>query len=164
MTEKICYNNINISVGGVDLMEFLVALIVIIVFCKILGISNEMLITGGLALIELAIIAMLLLFLYFCLNLLFTKSKKAEFICKGKPEGYKFNVAYYRIDGEEYPCVFPCESGIAYRTNHTYKVRYSKKLNKVFDIWSILTCVIGLIFSIAAVYFSLQIISFAAIL
>lgn len=142
-------------------MEFLVALIVIIVFCKILGISNEMLITGGLALIELTIIAMLLLFLYFCLNLIFTKSRKAEFIRTGKPEGSKFNVAYYLIDGKEYPCVFPRESGIAYKTNHTYKVRYSKRLNKVFDIWSILTCVIGLIFSAFAVYFSLQIISLA---
>lgn len=145
-------------------MEFFVALIVIIVFCKILGISNEMLITGGLALIELTIIAMLLLFLYFCLNLIFTKSKKAEFIRTGKPEGSKFNVAYYRIDNEEYPCVFPRESGIAYKTNHTYKVRYSKRLNKVFDIWSILTCIIGLIFSAVAVYFSLQIISLATIL
>lgn len=144
-------------------MEFILVLIVIIVLCKVIGISNEILIMCGLALIELAIIAMLLLFLYFCLHLLFTKSKKAEFLRTGKPDGSKFQVAYYLVDGEEYPCVFPRESGIAYKINKICTVRYSKRLKKVYDIWSILTCIIGLAFSIMAVYFSLQILSFAAL-
>lgn len=143
-------------------MEFFIVLIVIIVLCKIIGISNEYLIMGGLALVELAIIAMLLLFVYFCLHLLFTKGRKAEFIRTDKPEGSKFQVAYYLIDGVEYPCVFPRESGLAYKINKKCTVRYSKRLNKVYDIWAMLTCIIGLAFSVMAVYFSLQILSFVA--
>lgn len=144
-------------------MEFILVIVVIIVLCKIIGISNEILIMCGLALVELAIIAMLLLFLYFCLHLLFTKGRKAEFLRTGKPDGKKFQVAYYLMDGEEYQCVFPRESGIAYKINKTCTVRYSKRLNKVYDIWSMLTCIIGLAFSITAVYFSLQILSFVAL-
>ena len=48
-------------------MELILVLIVVIVLCKILGVSNEMIIAGGLVLIELTIIAMLLLFLFFYL-------------------------------------------------------------------------------------------------
>lgn len=144
-------------------MEFILVIIVIVVLCKVIGISNEIMIMCGLALVELAIIAMLLLFLYFCLHLLFTRSKKAEFLRTAKPEGSKFQVAYYLVEGKEYPCIFPRESGIAYKINKTCTVRYSKRLNKVYDIWSTLTCIIGLAFSIMAVYFSLQILSFAVL-
>lgn len=145
-------------------MEFILALLVVIVFCKILGISNEFLVLGGLILVELAIIAMFLLFTYFCLHLLFTRKKKASFVRSGKPENSKFQVAYYLVDGEEYPCIFPKEAGLMYRTDHFYNVYFSKKLRKVYDIWAILTCISGLVFSIAAVYFSFRIISFAALL
>lgn len=145
-------------------MEFVLALIIIIVLCKVLGISNEFLVLGGLILVELTIIAMLLLFVYFCLHLLFTKRKKASFIRSGKPEKGKFQVAYYLVDGEEYPCIFPKEAGLTYKTDRCYNVYFSRKLKKVYDIWAILTCISGLFFSIAAVYFSLRIISFAAVL
>lgn len=144
-------------------MEFILVVAVIFVLCKSLGISNQVLIAGVAVLVELTIIAMLLLFFYFCINLIFTRRKKAVFIRTGKPEGSKFQVAYYLIDGIEYPCIFPCESGISYKANHTYNVLYSKRMNKVYDIWSMLTCIIGFAFSSAAVYFSLQIISLAAI-
>ncbi|MCM1132593.1 MAG: hypothetical protein NC340_03885 [Ruminococcus flavefaciens] len=144
-------------------MEFIISLIVIIVLCKVIGISNATLIAGGLCLIELAIIAMLLLFIYFCLHLFFAGRKKAVFVRTDKPEGSKFQVAYYLIDGEEYPCVFPRESGLAYKTDRTCTVWYSKRLKKVYDIWATLTCIIGLAFSIMAVYLSLQILSFAAV-
>ena len=157
-----CYNIVSI-LYGVGLMEFIIVLIVVIVLCKVIGISNEILIMCGLGLIELAIIAMLLLFLYFCLHLLFTKSKKAEFVRTAKPEGGKFQVAYYLVDGVEYPCIFPRESGLAYKVNKQCTVRYSKRLNKVYDIWSMLTCIIGLAFSIMAVYFSLKVFSMVAI-
>lgn len=145
-------------------MELVLSLLVIIVLCKVLGVSNEFLILGGLILIELAIIAMLLLFIYFCLHLLFTKKKKASFIRSDKSENSKFHVAYYLVDGEEYPCVFPKEAGLMYRKGHFYNVYFSKKLRKVYDIWAILTCISGLVFSIAAVYFSFRIISFAALM
>lgn len=145
-------------------MEFVLVLIVIIVLCKVLGISNEFLVIGGLALIELTIIAMLLFFVYFCLHLLFTKRKKASFTRSGKPENSKFQVAYYLVDGKEYPCIFPKEAGLNYRKERHYNVYFSRKLKKVYDIWAVLTCIIGLFLSAAAVYFSLKIISFASAL
>ena len=60
-------------------MEFVLVLAVIIVICKILGVSNEMIVAGGLVLIELTIIAMMLLFAYCCVRMIFTKRKKARF-------------------------------------------------------------------------------------
>lgn len=134
-------------------MELLVGIIVIIVLCKILGVSNFVLILCGLGIIELIIIAMLLFFIYSTFHLLLTKKCNANFTKIDTPKKGKFKVAFYEINGEEYPCVFPREAGFssAYRTDKVYKVRYSKYLKKVYDIWAVITCFVGLIFSIMAV-------------
>lgn len=134
-------------------MELLVGIIVIIVLCKILGVSNFVLILCGLGIIELIIIAMLLFFIYASFHLLLTKKCSANFTKIDTPEKKKFKVAFYEIDGNEYPCVFPREAGFssAYKTDKVYKVRYSKYLKKVYDIWAVITCFVGLIFSIMAV-------------
>jgi hypothetical protein len=134
-------------------MEVLIGIIVIIVLCKILGVSNFVLILCGLGIIELIIIAMLLFFIYSTFHLFLTKKCSANFTRIDTPEKGKFKVAFYEIEGEEYPCVFPHEAGFStvYRTDKVYKVRYSKYLKKVFDIWATLTCFVGLIFSIITV-------------
>lgn len=65
------------------------------------------------------------------------------------------------IDDKEYPCVFPKESGLTsnmYRTDRVYNVRFSKTLKKVYDMWAMITCIVGLIFSVAAVIFTFEII------
>ena len=147
-------------------MEIVVALLVIIVLCKILGVSNEMLVIAGLGLIELTIIAMMLLFAFFCIRMLFTKRVKASFTRVDKAPKGNFKVAYYMVDGEEYPCVFPSEmilNDLMYRTDKTYHVLFSKRSKKVFDFWTILTCIIGLLFSSFAVYFTVQIVSLVTI-
>lgn len=143
-------------------MEIIVVLVVILVLCKVLGVSNEMIIMGILALTGLTIVAMLLFFVFFCLQLLFAKRKKGRFSRIGKPEGGKFAVAYYYIDGVEYPCVFPKES---FTTKKTYCAErestlfYSKILKKVFDIWAVITCIVGLFFSVFAVLFTLRLLA-----
>lgn len=141
-------------------MEVFVALVVIVVICKILGVSNFVLILGFLGIIELLILLMFLFFVFHTINLIFTKKKTAEFTKIDTSKKGKFKVAFYKIDGEEYPCVFPKESGFssAYSTEKTYKVRYSKNLKKVYDIWAVATCIVGLIFSITAVVITISII------
>ncbi len=142
-------------------MELIIGLIVIIIICKILGVSNFVLILGGLGIIELLIIAMALFFIYYTLHLFFTKKSDANFTKIDLPPKGKFKVAYYMINGEEYPCIFPKESGISsnlYKPDKTYKVRFSKSLKKVYDKWAVITCAIGLTFSIAAIITTLSII------
>lgn len=143
-------------------MELVIALIVIIVFCKILGVSNEMLVLGGLALIELTIVLMMFMFAYFCVKMLFTKRRVAKFTRVDKAQRGNFKVAYYEVDGIEYPCIFPSEMILndkMYRTDRTYKVLLSQRSKKVYDIWTILTCIIGFIFSAFAVFLTMQIVS-----
>jgi hypothetical protein len=141
-------------------MEILLAIIIIIVICKILGVSNFVLILCGLGIIELIIIAMFLFFIYHTLHLFFTKKRNANFVKIDKPKKGKFKVAYYEIENEEYPCVFPMEASFSssYREEKIYSVRYSKLLKKVYDKWAVMTCFIGLIFSIVAIAITFSII------
>lgn len=142
-------------------MEIIIGLIVIIIICKILGVSNFVLILCGLGIIELVIIAMTIFFIYFTMHLFFTKKSDASFTKIDLPPKGKFKVAYYKINDEEYPCIFPKESGFSskmYKTDKIYKVRFSKSLKKVYDKWAMTTCAVGLIFSIAAVITTFSII------
>lgn len=135
-------------------MEFLLALIVIIVLLKILGVSTVYIIAGGLVLIGLAIVGMALLFIYCIVRLSFSKRKIARFVRIDTPENSRFKVAYYSLDGQEYPCFFPSEMILndqMYRKDRTYRVMFNKRMGKVFDVWSIITCILGLIFSVSAV-------------
>ena len=143
-------------------MELVIALIVIIVFCKILGVSNEMLVLGGLALIELTIVLMMFMFAFFCVRMLFTKRKEARFTRVDKALKGSFKVAYYEVEGTEYPCIFPSEMILndkMYRTDRTYHVLLSKRSKKVYDKWTVLTCIIGFLFSAFAVFLTMQLVS-----
>ena len=127
----------------------------IIVLCKILGISNITLITAALAIIALLIFLMMLVFAFFCLNLLFSTPRKAVFTREYKPSNSRFSVACYSFDGKEVPCIFPMESAMKSRLYNPKKscfIMYSRLLRRVFDIWSILTCILGLAFSGSATF------------
>ncbi|MBR3970347.1 MAG: hypothetical protein IKJ87_04640 [Ruminococcus sp.] len=144
-------------------MEILIGIVVIVVLLKILGVSNFALILLGLIFLELLLVFMLLFFVFCCFHLLFSKTKQAKFTKFGIPPKGRFTVAYYDIDGAEYPCIFPKESGYtskSYKTDKIYKVRYSKFLKKVFDVWSICTCILGLLFSVIAVIVTLNIFNY----
>ncbi|HAE51779.1 MAG TPA: hypothetical protein DCG30_00805 [Ruminococcus sp.] len=145
-------------------MEFILVIAVIFVLCKIFGVSDFYLYLGALGIVELAIIGMALLFIYFCIRLMFSKSKKAEFthFDKRQSEKMPFTVAYYKIDDEEYPCVFPSEMVFTekmYRKNKKCTVMYNKRMNAVFDIWAIITCLAGLVCSNLAVIATVYIFS-----
>lgn len=62
-------------------------------------------------------------------------------------EKAKYKVAYYLVEGEEIPCLFP-EEGVfrkkLYRTDKTYHVLMNKKLGRVFDRFAVATCILGL--------------------
>ncbi len=142
-------------------MEFILGIITIVVICKILGIGNSALIIVGLGIIELIIIAMALFFVYFNLHLLCARTKKAAFSRIDVPEKSRFKVAFYIVDGVEYPCIFPKESAFnsrLYKDGRLYTVRFSPHLKKVYDKWAIATCIVGLIFSCGATAVSLSLI------
>lgn len=143
-------------------MEALVVLAVIIVLCLVLGVSVEMIMLGILALIELLIVLMALFFVYSCISLALSKSKKAVFTRIDKSPKGKFKVAYYSVDGEEYPCAFPSEMILTdkmYHTDRKITVMLNRRRGSVFDIWAILTSIIGLVCSNAAVLMTLNILN-----
>ena len=131
-------------------MEFLLALIIIIVLLTILGVSGEMMVLGGMALIAVGIGLMAVLFLYMCIRLVLAKKCRGRFLRIDQAPKGKYKVAYYQVDGQEYPCVFPSEMILndkMYRPERDYSIRISRRMGKVFDIWTILTCVLGLVCS-----------------
>ncbi|MBO4878542.1 MAG: hypothetical protein J5501_11080 [Ruminococcus sp.] len=129
-------------------MEFLFAILIIIVILKILGVSNGAIAVGGLGIIELIIISSFILFIVATISMLFCKRRTASFVRIDKDEKQRFKTAYYSIDGVEYPCIFPSEvilNDKMYRTDRTYNVLFNERRGKVYDIWCVLTCIVGLL-------------------
>ena len=129
-------------------MEFILVILIIIVILKILGVSNGAIALGGLGIIELIIISSFILFIVATISMLFCKKRTASFVRIDKDDKQRFKTAYYSIDGVEYPCIFPSEVILTdkmYRTDRTYNVLFSQRRGKVYDMWCILTCIVGLI-------------------
>ena len=129
-------------------MEYIFILIIIAVFVSVLmgklwyllfGLAGLLLIFSGLLVIIFSICSVLLLT---------SKWKKAQFLRVDLPsQEARYKVAYYLVDGEEIPCMFPEEGifrKILYRTDKTYHVLFHKKLGKVFDRFAVATCILGL--------------------
>ena len=133
-------------------MEILLILIVVAIFVSVLtgnlgyvlfGMSGFLLLTAGL---------MVLIFLVCNVLLLTSKWKEAKFVGMDYPtEKSKYLVAFYLVEGEEIPCLFP-EEGIfrdrLYQEDKTYHVLLNRKLGRVFDRFSVATCILGLLFGI----------------
>ena len=129
-------------------MEYVFVLIIIAIFVCVLtgnfgyiffGITGFLLIFSGLLVITFLI----------CSVLLLTSTwKEARFLRVDLPsEKAKYKVAYYLVEGEEIPCLFPEEGifrKILYRTDKTYHVLLNKKLGRVFDRFAVATCLLGL--------------------
>ncbi len=131
-------------------MEVVVTIAVIVVLCIILGVSTSIMITAAFALAGLVILAMTLLFIYFFIHLAVSKKTNASFTRIDQGKNWKFRTAYYKVDGKEYPCVFPSEPKFVYKEGKEYKVRFNKRLGGVFDKWAVTTCILGMVFSILA--------------
>lgn len=130
-------------------MEFIVILIIIAIFvCVLTGNLGYILFAASAFLMFVAGL-IILIFSICSIFLFFSKWKEVRFIRLDLPsEKSKFKVAYYLVDGEEIPCLFP-EEGIfvkfLYRTDKNYHVLYHEKLGRVFDRFSIATCVVGVV-------------------
>ena len=133
-------------------MEILMVLIIVIVLCLILNISLSYILTGILILIGVGAVLFAVSFLYCFAVLLRSKKKEAEFVRIGPAKGDRFQVAFYRVEGVEYPCMFPREAILVdklYRKDKTCRVMWHPRKGKVFDRYAFATCILGLITSVA---------------
>lgn len=131
-------------------MELIILIAVILVLCFILGVNLNYILFGiiimGCILFGFAMIA----FAYCIVRLMFTKSTKARFVRFGKVKDNRIQVAYYLVEEEEYPCIFPKEFVLEnklYSQDRIYKVRVDEKIKRVYDRYAITTCILGLLFS-----------------
>ncbi len=132
-------------------MEFLVVLIIAIVICLILNVSMHYILTGILLVVGILTVIFAVSFLYCFIVLLCAKRKDAEFVRIGPAKGDRFQVAFYRVEGAEYPCMFPREAILEdklYKEDKKYRVMWNPRKGKVFDRYACATCVLGLVVSI----------------
>lgn len=142
-------------------MEALLVLVIILVLGICIGAGLDELILFVSALALLTIATMFIFFSYALIRLALSRRCEAEFAKLDKNPKSRFRSAYYKVDGKEYPCIFPCEALIKkriYTPDKRYVVRLDKSEERVFDRFAVLTCIIGFIFSLAAVAFAAGII------
>lgn len=133
-------------------MEFLMVLIIVIILCLILNVSLNYILTGILILVGIGTVTFAVSFLYCFIVLLKSKRKEAEFVRIGPAKGDRFQVAFYMVEGEEYPCMFPREAILEdklYRKDKPCRVMWNPRKGKVFDRYACITCVLGLMVSVA---------------
>lgn len=136
------------------MVEVILTIVIVVVLCVCLGVDAEVLMIGGVCLAGLMLLAMFALFTYSIIRFAASKKCEAEFSRIDKNPKGQFNVAYYKIEGREYPCVFPSEpimKKIIYNSEKKYTVRLDKRSQNVYDRHASLTCIIGFVFSFAAV-------------
>lgn len=133
-------------------MEFILVIAVIVVLCLIIGVKPLFLIAAGVALLGLIYVASLVLLDFFFVRLLFAQKHKAVFSRIDKSPRSSFKVAYYIIDGNEYPNVFP-EEGLMqsrlYRSDRECTVFLAKNKKFVYDKFSRATCTLGFLLTAA---------------
>ncbi len=140
------------------MVEFLLVIATIFVICEIYNINEILMIMMSIVFVEIIMITMALMFAYCCVRLLFTKKISSTFSRIDYPPKGKFKTAFYKIDGIEYPCIFPSEMAMTskmYKKGKSYTVMFSKSMKKVYDIYTVITCILGLLFSWGAVFISI---------
>ena len=132
-------------------MEGIVVIAVVVGLALILGVKPIVIGAAAIAFAGLFLLFMVVFFIIFFFKMVGSARTEAEFtkIDKRTPTA-RFNLAFYKIDGKEYPNVFP-EEGIMekmlYKTDKKYYVRLNRK-GYVFDRFATTTCIIGFILSI----------------
>ena len=133
-------------------MEFILVIVIIVVLCLILGVKTIYLLAAGAAFLGLIYAASLALLDFFFVRLVLTQKHKAVFSRIDKSPRSSFKVAYYTIDGTEYPNVFP-EEGLLrsklYRSDKNSTVFLTKNKKFVYDKFACATCTIGFLLTIA---------------
>lgn len=131
-------------------MEFIIIIAIILVLCFILGVNLNYILFGIAILGSIVFGFMMIAFMYCTIRMMFAKQKKANFVRFDKVNDGKMQVAYYSVEGEEYPCIFPKEFVLEnklYSSDKKYNVRLDAKAKKVYDPYAITTCILGLLFS-----------------
>lgn len=132
-------------------MELIIVIAIILVLCLILGVNLNQILMGVTMLVCIFFIFMAIGFIYCAVRLLFCKQKEAYFSRFDNVKNGRVQVAYYLVEGEEYPCVFPKELVMEkklYSTDKSYTVMLDMKSKKIYDRYAIATCVLGLLFSV----------------
>lgn len=133
-------------------MELIIVIAIIVVCCLILDVNLNYILFGVIILMCVLFALMAIGFTYCIVRLTMSKARKASFVRFDKAGNSKFQVAYYEIDGEEYPCMFPKEFIMEkklYPIDKIYKVLLDVKAKKVYDRYAIATCISGLIISVS---------------
>ncbi len=132
-------------------MEFILVIAVIIVLCLVIGIDAIYLLFAGAAIVVIIYVLSLILLIFFFIRMLFAKKKTAYFSRIDSSPHSSFKVAYYMIDGNEYPNVFPEEGFFRsklYRSDKSCTVLLARNKKFVFDKFSCATCTIGFLLGI----------------
>jgi len=132
-------------------MEILVVLVIVILICLILNISFDYILLGTIIVVGIMASAFAISFLYCFFLLVLSKQKEARFVRTGPSKNSKIQVAYYMVEGAEYPCMFPKEAILEdklYKKDKIYLVMWNPRVGKVFDRYAITTCILGLIVSV----------------
>ncbi|MGN0690419.1 MAG: hypothetical protein ACI4KH_08380 [Oscillospiraceae bacterium] len=130
-------------------MEVLILLILIIVLCLCLGMSPLGILFGFIALLVILTALCMLFFIFNISRIIVSKKVKAKFVRVDKSPKSRFDVAYYKVGDEEYPCAFPCEpmmKSALYKEEKEINVCLDKKFNHIYDRYSVITCFTGFVF------------------
>lgn len=133
-------------------MQFIITLIIILLLCFILNVNINYILLGATILIAILSVCFTLGFSYCLIRLLCSKKRNATFLRLDNAKLINRKTAYYLVEGEEYPCIFPSENildNLLYNPDKTYHVYLDIKKKTVFDRYSILTCILGLLFCIS---------------
>ena len=136
-------------------MEIFMIILILIVMLLIIGINAVTIGTGVLLVMELFSI---LMFLFFALSILFffyCKRKKAKYLRVERSEK-NIHFAVYSYEGEEYRNLFPLDGMFAKKIYHegrsyTVRLKRGKKHRFLFDWYSCLVMVLGLITSVTLI-------------
>lgn len=129
-------------------MEILIGAVIVILIAVILGVEVQVILSGILIAVEVLMAVMLAFFIVYLCKLLKCKKCTGRFVKFDKPPKYKYSVAYYEVDGELYPGVFPHEKimqGRIYTPDKQVKLMVDKKNRRAFDKNILITVFAGLI-------------------
>ena len=134
-------------------MEVLIIIAILLLLGIIFQVNRAVIIMIALAVFCIVSFLLALGFLAVCVVLATTSRKEAECDGTSVPEGRKMRFAFYILDGERYPCIFPAE-GLSdekfYQKGGKRTVFLQKRMKRVFDRYAVMTCVLGLVFGICS--------------
>lgn len=134
-------------------MELIIILIIVLVLALILGVSLSVIMLGIMFLLVLTLLFIVTFFSVCAVWLAGSRKYKGTLTKVDKNPKFKYNSAYYNIDGEEFPNVFPCEvilKKYLYKTDKTCVLRLNRKKKIVFDGNAYACVIAGLVLGVSS--------------